>query len=62
VGKLHPGTTVTLIFHGEADKLVPIQQSKLLVEKLKEKGVEAQLIAKPGIGVGGIADNSRRGC
>jgi len=44
------GAPPTLIFHGEADKLVPIQQSKLLVEKLKEKGVEAKLIVKPGIG------------
>ena len=40
----------TLIFHGDADKLVPIQQSKLLLQKLKEKGVEAKLVVKPGIG------------
>jgi dipeptidyl aminopeptidase/acylaminoacyl peptidase len=30
--------------------LVPLQQSELLVQKLKEKGVEAKLVVKPGIG------------
>jgi dipeptidyl aminopeptidase/acylaminoacyl peptidase len=40
----------TLIFHGDADKLVPIQQSNLLVQKLKEKGVEVRLVVKPGTG------------
>jgi acetyl esterase/lipase len=40
----------TLIFHGDADKLVPIQQSRLLVQKLKEKDVEVKLVVKPGAG------------
>jgi dipeptidyl aminopeptidase/acylaminoacyl peptidase len=39
-----------LIFHGDADKLVPIQQSELLVGKLKEAGVETKLVVKPGTG------------
>src|SRR6516162_11239100 len=39
-----------LLFHGDADKLVPMQQSELLVRKLKETGVEARLVVKPGIG------------
>ena len=38
----------TLIIHGDADKLVPIQQAQVLVEKLKAAGVEAQLTTKPG--------------
>lgn len=38
----------TLIVHGDADKLVPIQQAELVVEALKKAGVEAKLIAKPG--------------
>jgi acetyl esterase/lipase len=38
----------TLIIHGDADKLVPIQQAELLVKKLKEAGVEAKLVTKPG--------------
>jgi acetyl esterase/lipase len=39
-----------LLFHGDADKLVPIQQSELLVRKLKEKGVGAKLVVKAGTG------------
>jgi len=42
----------TLIIHGDADKLVPMQQSELLVNKLKEAGVEAKLVVKPGAGHG----------
>lgn len=38
----------TLIIHGDADKLVPIQQAELIVGKLKDAGVEAKLVTKPG--------------
>jgi acetyl esterase/lipase len=38
----------TLIIHGDADKLVPIQQAQILVDKLKAAGVEAKLVTKPG--------------
>jgi len=38
----------TLIIHGDADKLVPIQQSQLLMDKLKAAGVTAELIIKNG--------------
>lgn len=38
----------TLIIHGDADKLVPIQQAELIVEKLKKANVEAKLVSKPG--------------
>lgn len=38
----------TLIIHGDADKLVPIQQAELIVGKLKEAGVPAELVVKPG--------------
>jgi acetyl esterase/lipase len=38
----------TLIIHGDADKLVPIQQAKVMVEKLKEEGVPAELVVKKG--------------
>jgi acetyl esterase/lipase len=37
----------TLIIHGDADKLVPIQQAELLVAKLKEQGVTAELLTRP---------------
>jgi len=42
----------TLIIHGDADNLVPIQQAELMVEKLKGAGVEAKLVVKPGAGHG----------
>lgn len=42
----------TLILHGDADKLVPIQQAQLVIEKLKAAGVEAKLVTKPGAGHG----------
>jgi acetyl esterase/lipase len=42
----------TLIIHGDADKLVPIQQSEIMVEALKKVGVPAKLVVKPGAGHG----------
>lgn len=42
----------TLIIHGDADNLVPIQQSEVMVEKLKGAGVEAKLVVKKGAGHG----------
>jgi acetyl esterase/lipase len=38
----------TLIMHGDADMLVPLQQSQLMIEKLKEAQVPCELIVKPG--------------
>lgn len=38
----------TLIIHGDADKLVPIQQAEIMVQKLKEAGVTARLEVRPG--------------
>jgi len=38
----------TLIIHGDADALVPIQQAELVIDKLKKEGVEAQLVVKKG--------------
>lgn len=38
----------TLIIHGDADELVPIQQAQIMVERLKAAGVEAELITKAG--------------
>jgi acetyl esterase/lipase len=37
-----------LIVHGDADKLVPLQQSEIMMVKYKEAGVPAKLIVKPG--------------
>jgi acetyl esterase/lipase len=47
-----PDDPPTLIIHGDADRLVPIQQAELIIAKLKEAGVEAQLVVKPGAGHG----------
>jgi acetyl esterase/lipase len=38
----------TLILHGDADDLVPLQQSEIIVEKFKEAGVPVELIVKKG--------------
>jgi acetyl esterase/lipase len=43
-----PDDPPTLIIHGDADKLVPIQQAEMIVEKLKATGVEAKLVVKKG--------------
>jgi acetyl esterase/lipase len=42
----------TLIIHGDKDPLVPIQQAKTMIAKLKKEGVVARLIIKPGGGHG----------
>jgi acetyl esterase/lipase len=42
----------TLIIHGDADKLVPIQQAETMVAKLKEAGVTAELVVRKGAGHG----------
>jgi acetyl esterase/lipase len=41
-----------LIVHGDADKLVPIQQAELICAKYKEAGVPCELMVKPGAGHG----------
>jgi acetyl esterase/lipase len=38
----------TLIVHGDADKLVPIQQAELIIAKLKENKVPCELVVKKG--------------
>ena len=42
----------TLIIHGDRDELVPLQQSELIVEKLKKAGVDVKLVVKKGAGHG----------
>jgi acetyl esterase/lipase len=38
----------TLIIHGDADALVPIQQAELILDKLNQAGVEGKLVVKKG--------------
>jgi acetyl esterase/lipase len=47
-----PDDPPTLIIHGDQDKLVPLQQSELIVEKLKKEGVDTKLVVKKGAGHG----------
>lgn len=42
----------TLIIHGDADTLVPIQQAQIYVDKMNQFGAEAKLITKAGGGHG----------
>jgi acetyl esterase/lipase len=42
----------TLLIHGDKDLLVPLQQSELMIAKLKEAGVPCELVVKPGKGHG----------
>ena len=37
-----------IIWHGDADPLVPLQQSEFFVEKLKEAGTDVELHVKAG--------------
>ncbi len=47
-----PDDPPTFIIHGDKDPLVPLQQSEVIVEKLKKAGVETELVVKPGAGHG----------
>jgi acetyl esterase/lipase len=42
----------TLIIHGDADALVPVQQAELVLDKLKQAGVPTELVVKKGAGHG----------
>lgn len=42
----------TLIIHGDADMLVPIQQAKLMIAALEEHGVETELVVRKDAGHG----------
>lgn len=48
VNHASPDDPPTLISHGDADKLVPIQQAELIIAKLKAAGVPAELVVKKG--------------
>ena len=47
-----PDDPPTLIIHGDGDMLVPLQQSEVIVDKLKKTGVEVKLVVKKGAGHG----------
>jgi acetyl esterase/lipase len=45
---INTNTCPSLIIHGDADKLVPIYQAELFVNRCKEVGVPAKLVVRPG--------------
>jgi acetyl esterase/lipase len=47
-----PDDPPTLIIHGDEDKLVPLQQSELIVEKLRKTEIDTKLVIKKGAGHG----------
>lgn len=47
-----PKAPPTLIVHGDADTLVPIQQAELIIARLKEAKVPCELVVKPKAGHG----------
>ncbi len=47
-----PDDPPVLIVHGDADKTVPVQQSEMIIQKLKEANIPNQLIIKKGGGHG----------
>jgi acetyl esterase/lipase len=48
-GHIHAGAPPFLIVHGEVDDVVPLSQSQLLDEHLREAGVDSELIVVPGV-------------
>jgi acetyl esterase/lipase len=48
VNHVSPDDPPTLIIHGDADKLVPIQQAQLIVARLEKVKVPVSLVVKPG--------------
>ena len=45
----------TFIIHGDKDVIVRVEQARMMVEKLKEAGVAAQLVIKEGTATAGPA-------
>jgi acetyl esterase/lipase len=57
-----PDDPPTLMYHGDADVLVPLQQSQEMLEKLQQAKVPCKLLVKKGGGHGwlGLADDSKQ--
>jgi dipeptidyl aminopeptidase/acylaminoacyl peptidase len=52
IAHVSPDDPPTLILHGDADNLVPIQQAERFLEALGEQGVETELVVKADAGHG----------
>ena len=60
INHVTPDDPPTLIIHGDADKLVPIQQAEIMIAKLKHVGVPAELVVRKGAAHGGPAFQNDR--
>ncbi|HUQ96260.1 MAG TPA: alpha/beta hydrolase [Chitinophagaceae bacterium] len=58
--QVSPDDAPTFIIHGDADKTVPLQQSKIMLEKLKAVGVPCKLQVKQGADHGWDNMNAER--
>jgi acetyl esterase/lipase len=47
-----PDDPPTFIIHGDQDRLVPLQQSEVIIDRLNKAGVETKLVVKKGAGHG----------
>ena len=56
IHQVDPGDAPTLLLHGDADKLVPLQQSQILIKKLTAAKIPNRLIVKEGAGHGWVAE------
>jgi acetyl esterase/lipase len=54
ISHVTPDDPPTLIIHGDADRLVPLQQSERIVEEFKKTGIPTNLVVKKGAGHGWI--------
>jgi len=50
ISHVTPGDPPTILVHGDADKAIPIQQSRRLMERLNEAKVPARLVVREGMG------------
>ncbi len=48
LSRVRSGMPPVLIVHGDADKTVPLDQSRAFIARLKEAGVPCELIVRPG--------------
>jgi acetyl esterase/lipase len=45
-----PGDPPTILIHGDQDKAVPLQQSRRLIDRLRDAAVPARLVIREGVG------------